>query len=411
MSRSYKDDNGDVIILSEKHIDVAIDIKMELQKSSPSSRCSWAKHKKMMEIEGFYDSDKNEGYRQLIKYEQSKRGLLPEVEKYAEMVSDNKLESIRAEIGEINEAKLSARLDFLKLNKLKRELNKDVMLIDELRKNMSCIEIDSKPFKPIYVDRISKKDIVVALTDIHFGAEVDIEGYVYSPEIAKEVLDDYANKIISEAEIHNTETIHIVGLGDMVESTYMRHSQPYGVSMTFSEQISGVSELLINFIEKLSEYAKVTYAGINGNHDRMSSKNDTIFSDGAVNIINSHIKLYATMRSDRFKYIETEPYHHIKQINGKNFIFVHGDTTPIKKQSILQELSTLYNCQFDAVFAGHIHHFTMREVGYDKFVVTFGSIKGSDEYSLKQIGSASSRSQGIIIVDEDGEFEIKKIKL
>ncbi len=54
---------------------------------------------------------------------------------------------------------------------------------------------------------------------------------------------------------------------------------------------------------------------------------------------------------------------------------------------------------------------TMREVGEDRYIITFGSIKGSDEYSLKTLGVTSSRSQGLILVDEDGEFEIKKIKL
>ena len=113
----------------------------------------------------------------------------------------------------------------------------------------------------------------------------------------------------------------------------------------------------------------------------------------------------------RIEYIDAEPYHHIKTINGRNILFVHGDRTPLKKSTILSELSTLYNINFDLVVGGHIHHFTMNEVNDDKYIVTFGSIKGSDEYTLKTLNTSASRSQGIILIDSDGEFEIKKVKL
>ena len=98
-------------------------------------------------------------------------------------------------------------------------------------------------------------------------------------------------------------------------------------------------------------------------------------------------------------------------INGKNILFVHGDKTPLKKSTILSELSTLYNINFDLVVGGHIHHFTMNEVSDDKYIVTFGSIKGSDEYTLKTLNTSASRSQGVILVSETGNVEVKMVKL
>ena len=397
--------------LSQEHLDTAIKIKLELQKSSPSQRCNWHKHNKMMEAEGFFDSEKSEAYRQLIKTVQRERGQLPSVQKYAEMVSLGTLESIKTEIGEINEAKLSARLDFLKLNRLKRELHSDVAFIEELRTVMESKTFAPIPFTPVFVDDESRKKMIVGVSDAHYGAVVDIEGFKYNPEIAEELMMSYANKLIVIAENENVDEFYVVGMGDAVESAYMRHSQPYGIDGTLSDQINDAADLFIKFLTRLAQFAKVKYAGINGNHDRMSSKNDTIYSDGAVKIINYHIKLYAEYAPVNIEYIESEPYHHIVSMNGKNFLFVHGDITPIKKASVLAEQSALYGIQFDALLAGHIHHFTMREVGFDKYVATFGSIKGSDEYSLKTIGANSSRSQGIVIIDEDGDFDIRKIKL
>ena len=62
----YTNKDGIFIEVSESHIDTAIEIKLQLQKASPSFRCSWAKHKKLMEKEEYYDSENSENYRQSV---------------------------------------------------------------------------------------------------------------------------------------------------------------------------------------------------------------------------------------------------------------------------------------------------------------------------------------------------------
>ncbi|PWT37142.1 hypothetical protein DKZ22_13520, partial [Limosilactobacillus reuteri] len=73
---SYVNKKGEHISVTHQHLNIASEIKEELQKTSPSRRCSWPKHKKMMEQEGFYDSDTNENYRGLIKRFQKDSGRL-----------------------------------------------------------------------------------------------------------------------------------------------------------------------------------------------------------------------------------------------------------------------------------------------------------------------------------------------
>ena len=67
---------GDKVNVSESHIETAIRVKIELQNLSPSGRCNWSSHRKIMEQEGYYDSDTNENYRCLIKAEQKSKGIL-----------------------------------------------------------------------------------------------------------------------------------------------------------------------------------------------------------------------------------------------------------------------------------------------------------------------------------------------
>ena len=81
----------------------------------------------------------------------------------------------------------------------------------------------------------------------------------------------------------------------------------------------------------------------------------------------------------------------------------------MNKKTTLAELGEQYDRHYDAVLGGHLHRFSMLEVGDNRFQATFGSIKGMDEYS-KKISAKSSRSQGVVLVNQN-EFEIRKVKL
>jgi hypothetical protein len=76
-------------------LQTAVEIKKELQKASPSRRASMKQLVAMMEQEGFHDAESSESYRCMLKSYQKDIGELPEAPKHADMVADNKLESIK----------------------------------------------------------------------------------------------------------------------------------------------------------------------------------------------------------------------------------------------------------------------------------------------------------------------------
>lgn len=415
MSRSYTNKSGERIEVDTLHLDTAIDIKVELQKASPSRRTSWAKHKKMMELEGFYDSENSENYRGMIKLEQKSRGDLPTVESHADMVAESKLEAIRQEIGEISLAKRDAQNNFRELGRLKRELSDGVLLTETIAevlrdKDMAPFNVE---YNPVYVEGLVKHKMIAVVTDVHYGAIVDLEGHYYDVEIAEFLMMEYADKLIDIASEYNVSSIRVAGLGDLIEHNAMRIQNLHGSERTLSEQIVEVSDLIVRFLTKLSAHVNVEYSMIGGNHDRLKGNiKDSIFGETAVELSNAIVnQAIRRIDSERIKFIKSEPYHTIIEAYGKNFLFVHGDRTPIKKPSVLAEQSLLYGIDFDAVFSGHVHHYTVKEVGEDKYVVSFGSIKGSDDYTLKTLNTSARRSQGVILIDEYGEFEIKQVKL
>jgi predicted phosphodiesterase len=405
--RSFTNKQGERIDVSEAHLKMAVKIKDELQKSSPSKKCAWNKHKTMMEIEGFFNSDTNESYRCMIKAYQKSIGELPELPKYADMVSEGKLESIREAVGEIAYEKRFAQNEYRKLNKLKREVIDFSLLAEQIEKayanyDWSKIEFTYEPIKK------SKKKMIVALSDLHIGALVDTDINKYNFEIAKARMQEYLNKVLEEVEKNNISEVYLINLGDSIEHPYM-HNLAYNCEFVLSEQIAHASDLIIKFMIGLAEKVNVTVAGIAGNHDRLNeNKNSNLDGDHAVKGINKSITSFIeNAKPKRITYEQAKDYEHSTTINGLNVKFIHGDLDNKNDGNLLSKHSSLDNTNYNLVLMGHYHTVEVKEVGIGKFIVVSGSLKGADNYSVNKIRKVSSPSQSYIIIDENGEVEIK----
>jgi predicted phosphodiesterase len=410
--RSYTNKDGEQITVSQEHLETAIRIKKELQKASASRRASWNQLVRLMEIEGFYDSENSEAYRCMIKAYQKSVGELPELPKHADMVADNKLKSIKSLVGEIAYEKRENQHYLKEINKGKRELIDFAILVEEIgnairEHDFSEVEMGMQPLLPS-----GEKKMIVGLSDLHVGALVDTDINKYNFNIAVERLSKYASRIIREARDNDISDLYIMNLGDTVEHASMRFSQGFNAEFTFSEQIVRASDLIIKFLMFLArEGFNITYAGIAGNHDRITDKDKNIDGDHAVKPINEIIKVFINHAGiSNIKFEEAKDYGHNVELNTRNFKFVHGDLDSLKDDNLVAKHSSIDGIDYDMIVMGHYHHFREMEVGYDKRVVTFGSLKGADEYG-ERIRKISVASQGLIIVDENGEIDVKRVKL
>jgi len=408
MSRIYTNKHGEETSVTDEHLDTAIEIYEELSKASASRRVSWKKHKLMMEEEGFADSDDSEAYRQLIKHERSRRGLLPSVNKHADMVKEGLLQSIRKEIGEIDYRKKVAQDSFTRLNRLKREATRELLLYEAIDKAIENADIGSNKlpdFKPIN-DSYGNNVMLISWNDVHYG--YDVPEY-YTPEIAKFIINDYADKVVELIRKENIYRVIVANEGDSIEGRLRSQSIADG-NLSSVDQAVEVADLYISFVEKLSEYCYVDTIEIAGNHDRLTeSKNDNLEGQSFVPIITKITEKHFK-DNDRVCVLKTESvYYHIINIKGYNVFLAHGDRHSVKSDSLLAELSVNYKTPIDIVIVGHVHHFKMLEVSNDKYVITTGSIKGNDAYS-EQINKQASRSQ-VAIIFKDSGFDVRQVKL
>jgi predicted phosphodiesterase len=410
--RSYTNKKGESIEVSEQHLDTAIRIKQELQKASPSRRCSWVQHKKLMEQEGFFDSENNENYRKMVMKYQKEKGELPEAPKYADMVADGKLESIKELVGEIAYEKREAQHEFKKLNKVKRDIIDFTLIAEQIGRAFANHDFSKLRFDSTPIENKTGKKMFVALSDIHIGALVDNEINKYNYEIAQQRMQVYLKKVIYEAKRNNVTDVYVMNLGDVIEHPYM-HNLSYTSEFTLQEQIVLASDIIIKFLIGLAEAKlNVTTAGIAGNHDRLNDdKKKNLDGDHAVKGVNYAIKSFIeNAKAERIKYEQAGDYGHTIELNGKYIKCVHGDLDPINDKSLLAKHTDLDGVNYSILVMGHYHHHWIKEHGLEKYMVGFGSLKGADGHGVKA-KLVSSPSQGIIIIDEDGEIEIKRIKV
>lgn len=410
--RSYTNKQGELVTVSEEHLQTSVQIKKELQNASPSRRASWNQHKKMMEVEGFIDSDTNESYRCLIKDYQKSIGELPQVEKHADMVADSKLKSIKELVGEISYEKRENQGYLKQINKGKRELIDFALLVEEIANAIGEYDFSKVQLEPYPYLQSNGKKMIVGLSDMHIGALVDTDINTYNYNVAIARLSAYASRIITEALNNGITDLYIVNLGDVVEHASMRFSQGFNAEYVFSEQIVRASDVIIKFLMYLAkEGFNLTYAGIAGNHDRITDKDKNIDSDHAVRVINFAIRTFIENAGIKnIKFEDAKDYSHSIEMNTRNFKFVHGDLDSLKDDNLVAKHASMDGVDYDMVVMGHYHHFREMEVGFDKRVVVFGSLKGADDYG-ERIRKISVASQGLIIVDENGDIDVKRVKL
>lgn len=411
--RSYTNKQGDKIEVSEEHLKIAVKIKKELQKASPSRKASWRLHKTLMEKEGFYDSDTNEHYRCLIKAFQKDLGELPEVAKYADMVADSKLESIKELVGDIAYEKRDNQKVLTELNKVKRELIDYSLFAEQIGQAFASQEFNLTP-SMLEKKEESDNKMIIQFSDFHIGAKVENEFNTYNFEVAKERMAKYLSTVIDECKRRNITSVYVMQTGDIVEHFQMHTTQAFEAEFILSEQINKASNIIVNALMTLANNGlQVTYAGIAGNHDRLNAvKNMSQHGDTVTSITNEAVKSFIQYSETKsVEFVEARAYEHSFEINGVNVKAIHGDRDNLKDDNLLLKHSELDDTNYDLIIAGHIHMRKIVEVSYNKFIAIAGSLKGADNFTLDTLRKNSMPSQNFYIIDKDKNIEIRWVNL
>lgn len=274
------------------------------------------------------------------------------------------------------------------------ELNE---IIENTISNGNLIPLNYVP-SPV---KTSDNDLLVSLNDIHYGANICNAWCTYNSDVCRAMMRHYLDRIIQIAHIHNSENCIVVSAGDSISGNIH-----YSIAVTNKEnvieQITGVSELISEFIAELSRHFKtVRFISVAGNHSRINpNKDNTLYTER----LDDLIEWYLSARLQNFENVIINNDHKLDntmslfEVRGKNYCLVHGDFDG--SASKVQALQTMAQKQLYAILSGHLHHNAIDDIQGIKTVMA-GSFLGMDDYCVQK-RIFGKPEQMVCVCDERG---------
>ena len=214
-------------------------------------------------------------------------------------------------------------------------------------------------------------------------------------------MNRYLDRIIQIGQIHNSENCIIWENGDSINGNIHLSIQVTNKENVI-EQITGVSELIAEFIAELSKhFKKVKFVSVSGNHSRLNPKKEDSLVDERLDDL---IDWYLAARLQNFKNVEIsadsriDPTMYLINIRGNNYCGVHGDFDGTASK--VQSLQTMAGKPLYAILSGHLHHNKVDEVQGIKTIMA-GSFIGMDDYCIRQ-RIFGRPEQMVCVCDENG---------
>ena len=201
---------------------------------------------------------------------------------------------------------------------------------------------------------------ILCISDWHYGIDIDNFYNKYNPEIAKERIQKLQDKVINLIRLEHLDNIKVLNLGDLIAGRI--HLQlKINSRIDVITQTMEVAELLAEFLNNISNYAKVDYYSTLDNHSRLEPNiKDSIDLESLVRVIdwflperlanNTDISFHKNTFSDdiiTFKCL------------GYNIVGVHGHKD--KPNKIIDGITTYTHTHQDLILSAHYHHFSAEE--------------------------------------------------
>lgn len=313
---------------------------------------------------------------------------------------DKYLQEIKLQRQELQKEKQKLSDERVELNRIIREEARKESYVDMVRR-IICEET-----QPMIVERDNKCDyawndnsLIVHLTDIHAGEEVDIYSNRFNADILKQRIEDYTNKVLNIAKLHQSENCYLI-IGEVV-SGIIHNNLRLQNNMDMMESFKLISELISSMVATISDYFDEVHIYVTeGNHSRLSpSKEDSLKGEN-MDIL---LPFYLAARLQNFDnvhiYDNEDPVEVARfDVYGNHIMAAHGDRD--NPQNVIQNFTMIFGVKPDIVYLGHRHTNGLSTV-FGSRVVESGSLIGTNNYA-QDIRKVSKPEQTVSVVNKDG---------
>ena len=294
-------------------------------------------------------------------------------------------------ISELREAKHEIRKEKQKLFDERTALNKTLREQGRLESTFDVVKRAIQEYQPAkfnyeyHKDEKSDNDLVIHLTDIHCGVEIESRFNSFNFEILKERLKKYITEILNIKYLYKSENAYVILGGDLIQGLIHVNSRIESKE-NIVEQIMKVTDLISNFLYNLSQHFNIVEVHTTaGNHSRSTaSKEDSVRGENfdllipfaakkeLQNITNIHFKN---------NYLECDIATFI--VRGHAIYATHGDKdTPHNVVYHMTQFARKAKMPLpDVCYLGHRHRNGLSTID-DVKVIESGCIDGMDSYSI-----------------------------
>ena len=303
---------------------------------------------------------------------------------------------------DIQKERIKLNTTRVEYNKWLRENARDELIIEEICKSISNL---SPLEKPTYIqNKYSTKEYCLVFGDEHYGTEfelTDLLGNIinsYSPEIFEKRMWDLFYQVIDIIKKEDINTLNVYSMGDFSDGC-LRVSQLMKLRYGVIDGTIKYANFISNWLNELTKYVRIRFQMTDGNHTELrmlGQPKGTFVEDNMGKIVKEFIKIRLE-DNNNFTFIENPTGYIYDNLAGNIILGIHGETRSLEKT--LKDLSAIYNTQIKYLFAGHLHHSKLEEIGINSEVINIPSIIGIDPYALS-LNKASNASAKLFIFEE-----------
>ena len=304
---------------------------------------------------------------------------------FDELMEENGDEAV---LGKIEMANIELRKERVKLQdvkssyqKLIREQARHETTKEIIENTLMNLELPTLSFNPVMKENLNDNEMLISLNDLHIGALIDNAYNRYNSDIAKDMLEEYFEKIVEVNSVQKCKTAMIWANGDLISGQIHRSITN---RETISEQLIIASEIISQFVAAVcGEFESVRWCSVSGNHSRIvPNKEEAIFSDKLDDIIEFYLRArlqnVPNISFDGYEKIDSSLYK--VYVKGLVFCGCHGDMDSESHVEVLQKFcgEKLYG-----VLTGHRHSNRIMNIRNCR-VYQSGSLQGIDDYCLSK---------------------------
>ena len=338
------------------------------------------------------------------KYRKQYHRMLLEEDDHVEQ-QEQKVEN--HEIKEDDKYFLELKKEKQKLSDLRVELNR--VIREEARKEsyadmikkIVATNVPQIDLSPIADKQITSNnnDLIVHLTDIHTGIEIDNFKNQFNEEILKQRLQHYVEQIIAIQNTHQSENCYII-IGEVL-SGIIHNELRIQNNMDMMQQFKYVCELITQMILALRPHFDNIYVYVTeGNHSRISpKKEDSLKGENMDILVPFYLQARFMQAEDIHIYENSDPIEIARfHVRGHLVMAAHGDRDTV--ENVVQNWTMMFGEKPDLVYLGHRHTNAMKTV-YDTKVIQSGCVSGSDNYAI-DIRKVNKAEQTVSVITDDG---------